>query len=160
MPYGIIRRTAFFASAFTQSSFGFRTAGRHSSPLDRVLGKKANPSETEVIAGRLVQLLPQRSDDVTIAPAEGARLTHVACISRHDASALLPPTGPTIDRLAPDHEIKPRVVAWGFWRHTCASLRQPRKNGPRPFLGAGGWGRIGRGQGLRRTLCQRACRGD
>ena len=29
--------------------------------LDRVLGKSSNPSETEVIAGRLVQLLPQRA---------------------------------------------------------------------------------------------------
>src|SRR6202040_2817467 len=32
------------------------------STLDRVLGKNWNPSETEVIAARLVQLLPRRGE--------------------------------------------------------------------------------------------------
>ena len=49
-------------------------------------------------------------------------IAHAACISRYDAFALLPPTGPIIDRLAPDHEIKPRVVAWGLGKP--ASLLQ------------------------------------
>jgi hypothetical protein len=41
--------------------------------LDRVLGKNSNPSKTEAVATRLVQLLPQRGDGVTIAPTAGAR---------------------------------------------------------------------------------------
>ena len=44
------------------------------STLDRVLGKSWNPSETEVIAARLVQLLPQRGEGATIAPTETARV--------------------------------------------------------------------------------------
>jgi hypothetical protein len=44
------------------------------STLDRVLGKNSNPSEMEVVAARLVQLLPQRGEGVTIAPAETARV--------------------------------------------------------------------------------------
>src|ERR1700730_4868232 len=42
------------------------------STLDRVLGKSRNPSETEVIAARLVQLLPQPGEGVTIAPTATA----------------------------------------------------------------------------------------
>jgi hypothetical protein len=42
--------------------------------LDQVLGKSSNSSETEVIAARLVQLLPQRGDSVTIASTETARV--------------------------------------------------------------------------------------
>jgi hypothetical protein len=42
--------------------------------LNRVLGKNRNPSETQVIATRLVQLLPQRGDGVTTAPTAGARI--------------------------------------------------------------------------------------
>src|ERR1700726_749594 len=38
------------------------------STLDRVLGKSRNPSETEVIAARLVQLLPQPGQGGTIVP--------------------------------------------------------------------------------------------
>jgi hypothetical protein len=41
--------------------------------LDRVLGKSSNPSETELIAGRLVQLLPHQGEDGTIAPTGAAR---------------------------------------------------------------------------------------
>jgi hypothetical protein len=41
--------------------------------LDRVLPESRNPPQTEVIATRLVQLLPQRGDGVTIAPTAGAR---------------------------------------------------------------------------------------
>src|SRR6202048_5581633 len=37
------------------------------STLDRVLGRSRTPSETEVIAARLVQLLPRRGEGVTIA---------------------------------------------------------------------------------------------
>jgi hypothetical protein len=44
------------------------------STLDRVLGKSSNPSETEVIARRLVQLLPHHGEDVTIASAETTRV--------------------------------------------------------------------------------------
>ena len=44
------------------------------STLDRVLGKNSNPSEMKVVAARLVQLLPQRGEGVTIAPTAGARL--------------------------------------------------------------------------------------
>src|ERR1700730_2172361 len=44
------------------------------STLDRVLGKNRNPSETEVIAARLVQLLPQRGEGVTMAPSQTARV--------------------------------------------------------------------------------------
>ena len=40
--------------------------------LDRVLGTHRNPSETEVIATRLVQLLPQPGEGVTIAPTATA----------------------------------------------------------------------------------------
>ena len=40
--------------------------------LDQVLGKNRNASESEVIATRLVQLLPQRSEGVTIAPTGAA----------------------------------------------------------------------------------------
>src|SRR5580704_16095137 len=43
------------------------------STLDRVLGKGWNRSETEVIAARLVQLLPHRGEGGTIAPTETAR---------------------------------------------------------------------------------------
>jgi hypothetical protein len=39
------------------------------SALDRVLGKSRNPSETEVIAARLVQLLPHRGEGVTTTEA-------------------------------------------------------------------------------------------
>jgi hypothetical protein len=42
--------------------------------LDRVLGKHRNPSETAVIATRLAQLLPQRSESVTIVPTGAARV--------------------------------------------------------------------------------------
>jgi hypothetical protein len=42
------------------------------STLDRVLGKNSNPSEMKVVAARLVQLLPQRGEGVTIAPTAGA----------------------------------------------------------------------------------------
>ena len=42
------------------------------STLDRVLGKNRTPSETEVIAARLVQLLPHRGEGVT--PTETARV--------------------------------------------------------------------------------------
>jgi hypothetical protein len=44
------------------------------STLDLVPGRSWNPLETEVIAARLVQLLPQRGEDVTIAPTETARV--------------------------------------------------------------------------------------
>jgi hypothetical protein len=44
------------------------------STLERVLGKNWNPSETEVIAARLVQLLPRRGEGVTIAPTATARI--------------------------------------------------------------------------------------
>src|SRR4249920_2753402 len=43
--------------------------------LDRVLGKSSNPSETEVIAGRLVQLLPHHGEDGTIAPTGAVRVS-------------------------------------------------------------------------------------
>jgi hypothetical protein len=45
------------------------------STLDSVPGKGWNPSETEVIAARLVQLLPHQGEDVTIAPTEAARVS-------------------------------------------------------------------------------------
>jgi hypothetical protein len=41
--------------------------------LDRVLPESRNPPQTEAIATRLVQLLPQRGHGVTIAPTAGAR---------------------------------------------------------------------------------------
>jgi hypothetical protein len=44
------------------------------STLDQVLGKGWNRSETEVIAARLVQLLPHRGEGGTIAPTETARV--------------------------------------------------------------------------------------
>ena len=44
------------------------------STLDSVLGKSSNPSETEVIAGRLVQLLPHEGEGGTIAPTATARI--------------------------------------------------------------------------------------
>ena len=44
------------------------------STLDQVLGKGWNRSEAEVIAARLVQLLPQPSQGVTIVPTETARV--------------------------------------------------------------------------------------
>jgi hypothetical protein len=44
------------------------------STLDRVLGKNSNPSEMKVVAARLVQLLPQRGEGVTIALTAGARI--------------------------------------------------------------------------------------
>jgi hypothetical protein len=44
------------------------------STLERVLGKNWNPSETEVIAARLVQLLPLRGEGVAIAPTATARI--------------------------------------------------------------------------------------
>ena len=44
------------------------------STLDRVLGKNRTPSETEVIAARLVQLLPQRGEGATVAQTETARV--------------------------------------------------------------------------------------
>jgi hypothetical protein len=44
------------------------------STLDRVPGKGWNPSEREVIAARLVQLLPHQGEDVTIAPTGTARV--------------------------------------------------------------------------------------
>jgi hypothetical protein len=42
------------------------------STLDRVLGKSLDPSEMELIAARLVQLLPHRGEGVT--PTETARV--------------------------------------------------------------------------------------
>jgi hypothetical protein len=42
--------------------------------LDRVLAQSSTPSQPEVIATRLVQLLPQRGDGVTIAPTAGVRI--------------------------------------------------------------------------------------
>jgi hypothetical protein len=45
------------------------------STLDKVLAKRWNPSETEVIATRLVQLLPQRRESATIAPTGTARVS-------------------------------------------------------------------------------------
>ena len=42
------------------------------STIDQVLGKSWKPSETEVIAARLVQLLPHRGEGVT--PTETARV--------------------------------------------------------------------------------------
>jgi hypothetical protein len=42
--------------------------------LDRVLGKNRSPSETELIAARLVQLLAHRGEGVTIAQTESARV--------------------------------------------------------------------------------------
>src|ERR1700730_12018467 len=44
------------------------------STLDRVLGKSRNPSEREVIAARLVQLLPQPGQGMAIARTETARV--------------------------------------------------------------------------------------
>jgi hypothetical protein len=44
------------------------------STVGRVLGKSWNPSEMEVIAARLVQLLPHRGEVGTIAPTESARV--------------------------------------------------------------------------------------
>ena len=44
------------------------------STLDQVLGKSCHRSETEVIAARLVHLLPQRGEGGTIAPTETARV--------------------------------------------------------------------------------------
>ena len=44
------------------------------STVGQVLGKSRNPSETEVIAARLVHLLPQPGQGVTIAPTETARV--------------------------------------------------------------------------------------
>ena len=44
------------------------------STLNRVLGKSWNPSETEVFAARLVQLLPQRGEGTTVAQTETARV--------------------------------------------------------------------------------------
>ena len=44
------------------------------STLDQVLGKSCHRSETEVIAARLVQRLPQRGEDATVAQTETARV--------------------------------------------------------------------------------------
>ena len=44
------------------------------STVGRVLGKSRNPSEMEVIAARLVQLLPQPGQGVTIVPTETAKV--------------------------------------------------------------------------------------
>lgn len=44
------------------------------STLDPVPGRSWNPSEAEVIAARLVQLLPQPSGGTTIAPTKTARV--------------------------------------------------------------------------------------
>jgi hypothetical protein len=44
------------------------------STLDQVLGKSCRRSETEVIAARLVQLLPHRGEGGTITPTETARV--------------------------------------------------------------------------------------
>jgi hypothetical protein len=44
------------------------------STLDRVLGKNSKPLEMKVVAARLVQLLPQRGEGLTIAPTAGARI--------------------------------------------------------------------------------------
>ena len=44
------------------------------STLDQVLGKSCHRSETEVIAARLVQLLPQRGEGATVAQTETARV--------------------------------------------------------------------------------------
>jgi hypothetical protein len=44
------------------------------STLDSVPGKGWNPSETEVIAARLVQLLPHQGEDETIAPTDASRV--------------------------------------------------------------------------------------
>ena len=48
------------------------------STLDQVLGKNRNPSETELIAARLVQLLPRRSESVTIAPTGAAGVSAIS----------------------------------------------------------------------------------
>jgi hypothetical protein len=44
------------------------------STLDSVPGRGWNPSETEVIAARLVQLLPHQGEDETIAPTDASRV--------------------------------------------------------------------------------------
>ena len=44
------------------------------STLDQVLGKSCQRSETEVIAARLVQLLPQPGEGATVAQTETARV--------------------------------------------------------------------------------------
>ena len=44
------------------------------STLDQVLGKSCHRSKTEVIAARLVQLLPQPGQGVTIVPTGAARV--------------------------------------------------------------------------------------
>jgi hypothetical protein len=44
------------------------------STLDQVLGKSCQRSETDVIAARLVQLLPQRGEGATVAQTETARV--------------------------------------------------------------------------------------
>ena len=44
------------------------------SAIDQVIGKSWNPSKTEVIAARLVQLLPQRGEGTTVAQTETARV--------------------------------------------------------------------------------------
>jgi hypothetical protein len=65
------------------------------STLDQVLGKCWNRSETEVIAARLVQLLPHRGEGGTIAPTETAtgrrqheRLSDSQHFSSHGPSRL------------------------------------------------------------------------
>lgn len=42
--------------------------------LDLVSGRRWNPSEAEVVAARLVRLLPQRGEGATIAAADAARV--------------------------------------------------------------------------------------
>jgi hypothetical protein len=42
------------------------------STLDSVPGRNWNPSETEIIAARLVQLLPHQDEDETIAPTDAS----------------------------------------------------------------------------------------
>ena len=55
------------------------------STLNRVLGKTRNPSETEVIAARLVQLLPQPGQGVTNITTE--MRNWIGSVSVHSASA-------------------------------------------------------------------------
>jgi hypothetical protein len=42
------------------------------STLDSIAGRSWNPSETEVIAARLVRLLPHQGEDETIAPTDAS----------------------------------------------------------------------------------------
>jgi hypothetical protein len=69
------------------------------STLDRVLGKNRNPSETEVIATRLVQLLPPLGEGVTMTVADCKSwratdlLVGVAGLCVSDISSIAAPSG-------------------------------------------------------------------